>query len=88
MQNIKKIAHKVIEYIARFEDELKAIWEKPKFVKNSNYLLSLQDWKKKLSLDLYLKIINILKREIKNNQAILDDFNLNCSFGIELIVDR
>ena len=28
----QKIAHKVIEYIARFEDELKAIWEKPKFV--------------------------------------------------------
>jgi len=75
MQNIKKIAHKVIEYIARFEDELKAIWEKPKFVKNSNYLLSLQDLKKKLSLDLYLEIIKILKREIKNNQAILDDFN-------------
>jgi adenine specific DNA methylase Mod len=41
MQDIKKIAHKVIEYIARFEDELKAIWEKPKFVKNCNYVLTL-----------------------------------------------
>lgn len=41
MQNIKKIAHKVIEYIARFEDELKAIWEKPKFVRNCNYVLTL-----------------------------------------------
>jgi adenine specific DNA methylase Mod len=41
MQNIKKIAHKVVEYIARFEDELKAIWEKPKFVKNCNYVLTL-----------------------------------------------
>ena len=41
MQNIKKIAHKVIEYIARFEDELKAIWEKPKFVKKCNYVLTL-----------------------------------------------
>ena len=75
MQNIKKITHKVIEYIARFEDELKAIWEKPKFVKNSNYLLSLQDLKKKLSSDLYSEILKILKREIKNNQALLDDFN-------------
>lgn len=41
MQNIKKITHKVIEYIARFEDELKAIWEKPKFVRNCNYVLTL-----------------------------------------------
>ena len=40
-QNIKKIAHKVIEYIAKFENELKAIWEKPKFVRNSNYVLTL-----------------------------------------------
>lgn len=75
MQNIKKISHKVIEFIARFEDELKAIWEKPKFVKNSNYLLSLIDLKKKLNADLYLEIKEILKREIKNNQAILNDFN-------------
>lgn len=41
MQNIKKITHKVIEYIARFEDELKAIWEKPKFVRNCNYVVTL-----------------------------------------------
>lgn len=41
MQNIKKIAHKIIEYIARFEDELKAIWEKPKFVRNCNYVITL-----------------------------------------------
>lgn len=41
MQNIKKITHKVIEYIARFEDELKAIWEKPKFVRNCHYVLTL-----------------------------------------------
>lgn len=41
MQNIKKITYEVIEYIARFEDELKAIWEKPKFVRNCHYVLSL-----------------------------------------------
>lgn len=41
IQNIKIIAHKVISYIARFEDELKAIWEKPKFVRNCNYVLTL-----------------------------------------------
>ena len=41
LQDIKKIAHKVIEYIARFEDELKAIWEKPKFIRNCNYVITL-----------------------------------------------
>jgi len=41
MQNIKKITHKVIEYISRFEDELKAIWEKPKFVRNCHYVLTI-----------------------------------------------
>lgn len=38
---IKEIAYLVIEYIAKFENELKAIWEKPKFVRNSNYVLTL-----------------------------------------------
>ena len=50
MQNIKKIAHKVIEYIARFEDELKAIWEKPKFAKNCNYVLTLDKLADKIEL--------------------------------------
>lgn len=41
IQTIKQIAGEVIEYIACFEDELKAIWNKPKFVRNSNYVLTL-----------------------------------------------
>lgn len=57
MQNIKKIAHKVIEYIARFEDELKAIWEKPKFVRNCNYVLT---------LDRFAEHTGIIEKLIKN----------------------
>jgi adenine specific DNA methylase Mod len=41
IQTIKEIATEVIDYIARFEDELKAIWNKPKFVLNSNYVITL-----------------------------------------------
>lgn len=41
IQTIKTIAHQIIDYIAKFEDELKAIWKKPKFVRNSNYVLTL-----------------------------------------------
>jgi adenine specific DNA methylase Mod len=41
IQTIKEIAGEVIDYIACFEDELKAIWNKPKFVRNSNYVFTL-----------------------------------------------
>lgn len=41
IQKIKNIAHKIIEYIACFEDELKAIWNKPKFARKSNFVLTL-----------------------------------------------
>jgi len=56
IQNIKKIAYKVIEYIAKFENELKAIWEKPKFVRNSNYVFTLD--KIADNVELIEKIIN------------------------------
>jgi len=74
VQNIKKIAHKVIEYIAKFENELKAIWEKPKFVRNSNYVFTLdrlfpikvnkedgteiRDFTNNIALEFIKKIIN------------------------------
>ncbi len=41
IQKLKRIAHKIINYIARFEDELKHIWEKKKIVKQVNYVFTL-----------------------------------------------
>lgn len=41
IQKLKEIAYSVIKYIAKFEDELKAIWNKPKFVRNTNYVFTL-----------------------------------------------
>lgn len=41
IQKLKRIAHKIINYIARFEDELKHIWEKKKIVKQINYVFTL-----------------------------------------------
>lgn len=70
IQNIKIVAYKVIEYIAKFEDELKAIWEKPKFVRNCNYVFTLDRLFKKKedgSRDLYDKRgIKIVKEIIKS----------------------
>jgi len=41
LQILKNIAFKIIDFIAQFEDELVRIWNKPKFVKNSNYVITL-----------------------------------------------
>ena len=38
---LKEIAYKIIDFIAQFEDELVKIWQKPKFVLNSNYVVTL-----------------------------------------------
>ena len=41
LQALKTIAYKVIDFISQFEDELVKIWNKPKFVRNSHYVLTL-----------------------------------------------
>jgi len=41
LQILKDIAFKIIDFISQFEDELVKIWNKPKFVLNSNYVVTL-----------------------------------------------
>ena len=41
LQALKSIAYKVIDFISQFEDELVKIWNKPKFVRNSHYVITL-----------------------------------------------
>ncbi|WP_394950686.1 DNA methyltransferase [uncultured Helicobacter sp.] len=41
LNTLKKVAFNIIGYIADFEDELKAIWCKPKFAKKVEYVFSL-----------------------------------------------
>ena len=41
LQAIKDIAYDVIDFISQFEDELRRVWEKPKFVRNLNYVVTL-----------------------------------------------
>ncbi len=41
LQALKRIAYKVIDYIAAFEDELVRLWNKPKFVLESHYVITL-----------------------------------------------
>ena len=41
LQTIKVTAYDIIDFIAQFEDELRQVWEKPKFVRNVNYVVTL-----------------------------------------------
>jgi adenine specific DNA methylase Mod len=41
LKALKTIAFKIIDFISQFEDELRKIWEKPKFVLNSEYVITL-----------------------------------------------
>jgi adenine-specific DNA-methyltransferase len=41
LQALKDIAYKIIDFVAQFEDELVRIWNKPKFVLNSHYVITL-----------------------------------------------
>jgi len=40
LQTLKEIAFKVIDFIAQFEDELVKVWNKPKFVLGSHYVIT------------------------------------------------
>jgi len=55
LQILKDIAFKIIDFISQFEDELVKIWNKPKFVKNSNYVITLDRIKDEKLIE---KIVN------------------------------
>jgi len=53
---LKDVAYRVIEVIARFEEELKRIWEKPRLVFNSNYVITLDRIANKGGLEIIKKL--------------------------------
>ncbi|MCL0043674.1 site-specific DNA-methyltransferase [Peptococcaceae bacterium] len=67
LQVLKDIAFKIIDFISQFEDELVKIWNKPKFVLNSNYVITLDRIAEK---DKDLKLIDkILRHRNFNDQV-------------------
>ena len=68
LQILKDIAFKIIDFVSQFEDELVKIWNKPKFVKNSNYVITLD----RLSDQIIEKILNHsnLEEQIKEWQEL------------------
>lgn len=65
IQSIKEVALLVIDLISAFEDELVKIWNKPKFVRNSNYVITLD---------------RIAEKNVKLIEKILDHKNFDKQF--------
>jgi len=53
IKNIKEIIFETIELISKFEDELRAMWLKPKFVRNLNYIITLDKIDSKLHDEIF-----------------------------------
>lgn len=88
MQEVRNIAYEIIYFIAKFEDELKAIWLKPKFAKNTEYVFSLdiiinkaKDSKKLLGLIFKDKNFKNQIKEWKGLNLIDGNFNISSLQG-------
>ncbi|MDD3735218.1 MAG: site-specific DNA-methyltransferase [Candidatus Pacebacteria bacterium] len=87
LQILKDIAFKIIDFISQFEDELVKIWNKPKFVKNSNYVITL-DRIKDISLVeriLEHKIINEQIKEWQELGIVDENFKVSDIFTTDLM---
>lgn len=73
LQIMKEIAFKVIDFIGQFENELVKIWNKPKFVFNSNYVISLKTLKSILNSENYKKIKKLVYLYLNENQLFQND---------------
>ncbi len=61
LQVLKDIAYKIIDFIAQFEDELVSIWNKPKFILDSHYVITLDRIaEQKGGMDLLEKLLDHL----------------------------
>ena len=69
LQILKGIAFKIIDFISQFEDELVKIWNKPKLVKNSNYVITLDRIPETKLIEKILKHSGI-KEQIKEWQEL------------------
>ena len=71
LQILKKIAFKTIDFIAQFENELVKVWNKPKFAKNSNYVITLD------------RLSNALRRKVKKAKGYKKQVEEWKALGIE-----
>lgn len=77
IQDIKEVAFLVIGKIGSFEDELRAMWLKPKFVRNLNYIISLDKFSNTLKSNLLNENLEKQVDECKKLELVDDNFNLD-----------
>ncbi|MEM4773164.1 MAG: DNA methyltransferase, partial [Nanoarchaeales archaeon] len=83
---LREVAYKIIDFISQFEEELVKIWNKPKFILNSNYVITLDRIAKKgeKGIKLIEKIINHpgFEEQVKEwkELGIVKDFDKNKLF--------
>ena len=78
LKTIKRYALKIIDFIAQFEEELVKIWNKPKFVLNSNYVITLDQLHQRVVEKIY-QHPNLEKqiKEWKDLQMVSKDFDFS-----------
>ncbi|MGB9693987.1 MAG: site-specific DNA-methyltransferase, partial [Fervidobacterium sp.] len=67
LQTLKDIAFKIIDFISQFEEELIKIWNKPKFVLNSNYVIALRTLKRLVDEDDFSELRNFAINRMLTN---------------------
>ena len=90
LKKVQTVAYEIIDHIANFEDELKKIFEKPKFVLGTNYVISLDKLDNGTSTSLSDLVIKIKNHKNYSKQlaewqelSFVDD-----SFDIEKLEDK
>lgn len=73
IKELKKFSQKIIYFISQFEDELVRIWNKPKFVLNSDYVISLKSLKSIVSTNDYEEFLESVKNNINENKKYRED---------------
>jgi adenine-specific DNA-methyltransferase len=79
LKALRNIAFKIIDFISQFEDELRKVWEKPKFVLNSNYVITL-DRIKELCGEAFLEDY-VIPKVLKNEKQLQEWKEL---FGVDI----
>ncbi|MEJ2250878.1 MAG: DNA methyltransferase, partial [Candidatus Lokiarchaeota archaeon] len=85
LQILKNFTYKIIDFISQFEEELVRIWNKPKFVLKSNYVITLNKIAQK-NLNLVKKILkhknlDIQIEEWKKEKIVKKDFKAESVFN-------
>ena len=88
LRAIQQTAYDIINFIAQFEDELRRVWEKPKFVRNVNYVVTLD----KLTDEVLNRVVKHKGAKAQTEEwrklgMVADTFSMNAIFSGQKSMD-